>query len=135
MQIPSILALLSADKKVGVLTYDGARLGVLHLEALGIDPRRVCIRGMPDQGHLRQVIQEGARYDELAMEQEMTDQAEDMVKSEKGAIGAIVLECTQMPPYAEHIQERLGLPVYDVYTMGLWLYSGLVRQRPALWEK
>jgi hypothetical protein len=135
VQIPSILALLPADKKVGVLTYDGTRLRALHLELLGVDPRRVCIRGMPDTGHLRQVIQNGARYDGLAMEQEMVDQAEKLVGSAEGDIGAIVLECTQMPPYAEYIQKKVELPVYDVYTMVLWFYSSLARQRPALWEK
>jgi Asp/Glu/hydantoin racemase len=127
--------MLPADKKVGVLTYDGSRLGALHLESLGIDPRRVRIRGMPDDGHLRRVIQDGVKYDEISMEQEMVNEAEALVKSENGAIGALVLECTQMPPYAESIQRKVSVPVYDVYTMVQWFYSGLVRRRPAIWER
>jgi Asp/Glu/hydantoin racemase len=135
VQVPSVLALLPVDKKVGVLTYDGSRLGALHLESLGIDPRRVRIRGMPNDGHLRRVIQDGVKYDEIAMEREMVDEAEALVKSEEGAISAFVLECTQMPPYAEAIQRRVDVPVYDVYTMVQWFYSGLVRRRPAIWER
>jgi Asp/Glu/hydantoin racemase len=135
VQVLSVLALLPVDKKVGVLTYDGLRLGALHLESLGIDPRRVRIRGMPNDGHLRRVIQDGVEYDEIAMEREMVDEAEALVKSEEGAISALVLECTQMPPYAEAIQRRVDVPVYDVYTMVQWFYSGLVRRRPAIWER
>ncbi|KAF1940941.1 hypothetical protein EJ02DRAFT_405570 [Clathrospora elynae] len=134
LQIPSVLALLPADKLVGVLTYDDLRLGALHMESLGIDPQRVRIRGMPSDGHLRRVIQDGTDYDQVTMEHEMVDQAERLVKSEEGRIGAIVLECTQMPPYAECIQKKVVLPVYDVHTLGLWFYSGLVRQRPGLWD-
>lgn len=90
---------------------------------------------MPANGHLRKVIQDGAKYDEIAMEQEMVDEATELVRNEAGRIGAIVLECTQMPPYAEAIQRTVGVPVYDVYTMGLWFYSGLTRRCPMAWGK
>jgi len=48
-------------------------------------------------------------------------------------VGVLVLECTQMPPFAEAIQAAIGIPVYDVYTMAMWFYSGLVRRRPSTW--
>jgi hypothetical protein len=50
-----------------------------------------------------------------------------------GGVGAVVLECTQMPPFAEAIQKVVGLPVYDVYTMGMWFYSGLASRN--LWNR
>lgn len=40
-------------------------------------------------------------------------------------IGAIVLECTNMPPYAFALREALGLPVYDIYSLITWLHAGL----------
>jgi Asp/Glu/hydantoin racemase len=40
-------------------------------------------------------------------------------------IGAIVLECTNMPPYAHAIQAALGIPVYDIYSLITWLHTGL----------
>ncbi|PSN61692.1 hypothetical protein BS50DRAFT_625098 [Corynespora cassiicola Philippines] len=137
VQIPSVRALLPKESVVGVLTYDDERLGVAHLEALGVDPAGVRIRGMPADGHLRKVIQEGLDYDEKLMEQEMVDGATRLVEDvrrEGKEIGALVLECTQMPPYAESIQKQIGKPVYDVYTMGMWFYSGLVRYRPSQWK-
>jgi Asp/Glu/hydantoin racemase len=32
-------------------------------------------------------------------------------------IGAIVLECTNMPPYRADIQTATGLPVFDITTL------------------
>ena len=57
--------------------------------------------------------------------------AQDVVEAGKGLvarhpdIGAIVLECTNMPPYAAALQEAIGLPVYDIYSMITWFHAGL----------
>lgn len=32
-------------------------------------------------------------------------------------IGAILLECTDMPPYAHRLQTELNMPVYDAITL------------------
>jgi Asp/Glu/hydantoin racemase len=40
-------------------------------------------------------------------------------------VGAIVLECTNMPPYAAALQAEVGLPVYDIYSMITWFHAGL----------
>ena len=42
-------------------------------------------------------------------------------------IGAIVLECTNMSPYAYDIQKISNLPVFDIYTLMQWFYSGLIK--------
>jgi Asp/Glu/hydantoin racemase len=134
LQIPSIRTFLTPSQLIGVLTYDGARLGSSHLEQLNIDPKTVHIRGMPADGHLRAVIQDGATYNEVAMEREMVAEARELMRGSPD-IGALVLECTQMPPFAEAIQRAVKVPVYDVYTMGMWFYSGLVRRSPESWTQ
>jgi hypothetical protein len=40
-------------------------------------------------------------------------------------LGAIVLECTNMPPYALALREALGLPVFDIYSLITWFHAGL----------
>ena len=32
-------------------------------------------------------------------------------------IGAVVLECTDLPPYASRLREEFGLPVFDFNSM------------------
>ena len=40
-------------------------------------------------------------------------------------VAAIVLECTNLPPYAAALQAATGLPVYDSYSMIAWFHAGL----------
>ena len=44
-------------------------------------------------------------------------------------VGALVLECANMPPYAAAIARALRIPVYDWYSMVCWFAQGL---RPRL---
>ena len=41
-------------------------------------------------------------------------------------IGALLLECSDMPPYAKQIQDATGLPVWDFVTLIDWIHSGVV---------
>ena len=57
-------------------------------------------------------------------EQDVVDAGRDLVASHPD-VGAIVLECTNMPPYAAALQAAVGLPVYDIYSMITWFHAGL----------
>jgi hypothetical protein len=139
IQIPSILSIPAPTKTVAILTYDAARLGKLHLQQLGINTDttgRFIIRGALQGGHLQSMIAKGAPYIHSDIEAELVQLAIDTIK-ENAHVGAIVLECTQMPPFAKAIQLAVGssVPIFDVYTMGCWFYSGLVRRRPVAWDE
>ena len=49
-------------------------------------------------------------------------------------IGAIVFECTDLPPFSEEVSREFGLPVYDIITLGRWFYSGLIQRLFAIAE-
>ena len=57
-------------------------------------------------------------------ERDVVDAGKDLV-ARHPEIGAIVLECTNMPPYAAALQAEVGLPVYDIYSMINWFHAGL----------
>jgi Asp/Glu/hydantoin racemase len=40
-------------------------------------------------------------------------------------VGAVVLECTNMPPYAHALRAALGVPVFDIYSLITWFHAGL----------
>ena len=44
-------------------------------------------------------------------------------------VGAIVLECTNMAPYAADLRAELGVPVYSIYTLVSWFQGGLLPPR------
>ena len=64
-----------------------------------------------------------------AARQDVLDAGLDLVRRHP-KVGAVVLECTNMPPYAAALQDALGLPVYDIYSMIAWFHAGL---RPRRW--
>jgi hypothetical protein len=41
-------------------------------------------------------------------------------------VGAIVLECTNMVPYAADLREHLGLPIYSIYSLVSWFQASLM---------
>lgn len=43
-------------------------------------------------------------------------------------IGAVLLECSDLPPYAASIHAATGLPVFDFITLINWVYSAVVKQ-------
>jgi len=45
-------------------------------------------------------------------------------------VGAIVLECTNMPPYTADIQRETGRPVFDITTLVRLAHDGLAGGRP-----
>ena len=59
-----------------------------------------------------------------AAEADILDAGRRLVRAHHD-IGAIVLECTNMPPYAAALREALNLPVYDIYSMITWFHAGL----------
>ena len=38
----------------------------------------------------------------------------------------MVLECTNMPPYARALSQSLGLPVFDIHSFVAWFHAGIV---------
>ena len=56
--------------------------------------------------------------------QDILDAGRELVRTNP-EVGAIVLECTNMPPYAHALREVLGLPVYDIYSLITWFHAGL----------
>jgi hypothetical protein len=129
MQVPWVQATLPPGKRVGVVTVSGATLTPAHLEAAGV-PLDTPTVGTESGKEFFRVIIRGEKDDlDVALaEADIIDAGRRMVAGNPD-IGAIVLECTNMPPYAAALREAVGLPVYDIYSMISWFYAGLRPRR------
>ncbi len=72
---------------------------------------------------------ERPNLDVARAEQDILDAGRDLL-ARHADLGAVVLECTNMPPYAAALRAALGLPIYDIYAMISWFHAGL---RPRRW--
>jgi len=66
--------------------------------------------------------------DQDACRRDNLDAASTLIEQHPN-IGAIVLECTNMVPYASDIQKLTGVPVFSIVTLIKWFQSGLISQR------
>ncbi len=125
IQIPWVRATLPPGKRVGVITVSAGSLTPRHLEAAGV-PLDTPIVGTETGREFFRVLIKGEKQDmdvDLAR-QDILDAGQALV-SGHADIGAIVLECTNMPPYAHALREALGLPVFDIYSLITWFHAGL----------
>jgi hypothetical protein len=125
MQIPFIERILPPGKRVGVLTISAANLTDAHLRAAGADPATPVV-GTDDGSEFSQaILGDEERLDVAAAERDILDAGAALVAAHRD-IGAIVLECTNMVPYARSLSARLGLPVFSIYSFVSWFQAGLV---------
>ncbi|MFL5168081.1 MAG: aspartate/glutamate racemase family protein [Microvirga sp.] len=124
MQVPFIQSLLPLGRKVGVLTVSAATLTADHLTAINVDPATPVVGTEGGREFTRVLIGNEPTMDVAAAEQDILD-AGDALVGRHPEIGAVLLECTNMVPYARALRERLRLPVYDIYSFATWFHAGL----------
>jgi len=125
MQVPWVQATLPPGKRVGVITVSRGSLTDAHLDAAGV-PRDVPVVGTEGGREFFRVLIKAEKTDmDVALaEADIVAAGRDLV-ARHPEVGAIVLECTNMPPYAAALREAVGLPVYDIYSMITWFHAGL----------
>ncbi len=129
MQVPWIQAMLPPGRRVGVITVSRASLTRAHLEAAGV-PEDVPLAGTENGREFFRVLikAELPDMDVAAAEQDILDAGRDLL-ARHPEVGAIVLECTNMPPYAAALREALDRPIFDIYSLITWFHAGLRPQR------
>jgi Asp/Glu/hydantoin racemase len=124
MQVPFIQSVLPAGKRVGVITVNASTLTPQHLKAVGVDPGIPLVGTEGGREFTRVLIGNQEVLDVAAAEQDILDAGAALVERHPD-VGAILLECTNMLPYARALNEYLRLPVYDIYSFITWFHAGL----------
>lgn len=135
MLVPLVHRMLPPGRRVGILTVNAASLGPEHLAGAGVDPGvPVAVAGLEGEKEFTRVLLD----DELVLDVDAA-RAEHVrvarrLAAEHPDLGAIVLECTNMPPYAGDIQLETGLPVFDIVSLVTMVHGALaagIGPRPA----
>jgi len=128
MQVPMVNATLGGGKRAGVITVKKESLSEDHLRAVGV-PLDTPIMGTEHgEEFTRAVLGDEERLDVYQSTRDLVDTARTM-KAGHPDVGAIVLECTNMGPYAAAIRQAIGLPVYSIYSFIQWFHAGLLPRK------
>ncbi|MGE5337994.1 MAG: aspartate/glutamate racemase family protein [Gemmatimonadota bacterium] len=126
LQCAWLAPLLPAGRRCGIVTIDAAALTDAHLAAVGA-AADTPIEGVDRDGEFAtRLLNDEPTLDTTRAEAEVVEAARRLVRR-RADVGAIVLECTNMPPYAAAVARATGRPVFDVVTLLNWLWSGVAR--------
>lgn len=127
MQIPMVYRMLRRDQKVGVLTVNSISLTPDLFKKVGVEGIPLVVKGLENEKEFTHVMLDNIiEMDVDKARDENVKVAKEIIK-ENPDIGAIVLECTNMPPYGKAIQEAIQLPVFDIFTLTDMIYNSLVK--------
>jgi hypothetical protein len=116
--VPLVHRMLPAGRRVGIMTVNAGSLGPEHLAGAGIAPDTpLAIAGLEGEKEFTRVL----LGDELDLDVDVARQEHVRVArrlvSDHPDVGAIVLECTNMPPYRADVQRETGRPVFDITSL------------------
>ena len=126
-QIPVIKLGLKPEQKILVLCASGESVSREFFAKVGADLDDCVIL---DIGSLESFAP--IRWGKTALDNRRL--AEDLAAATQKAaaeqeVGAILLECSDLPPYACDIQQAAGLPVFDFISLINWVQHGVAQKR------
>jgi hypothetical protein len=128
LQVPMVAQTLPPDRKVGILTISAETLTPDHLADAGISPDVPVFGTGAGSEFTEKVLGDCDRIDFAQARADNLAAARRLVEAHPD-IGAIVLECTNMVPYAADIRLATGRPVYSIYSYLLWFQAALQPRR------
>jgi Asp/Glu/hydantoin racemase len=130
MQVPWVARALPPGRRVGIITADSRALTEAYFEPLGWSSSdvAVAIQGIEGEGEfLRLLRADRLEEDDVRTMHRAMALVARQLRDAHPDVGAIVLECTNLPPFAATIQREAGVPVFDVTTLIVWAQAAAVR--------
>jgi hypothetical protein len=138
LQVPFVSKIIGKRKRVGILTHSAARLtskDSITLRKCGIDESiPISIKGMYESSYADiwksqfslnpSEKYNPSKFDRSMVEGALVKAAQELI-TENPDIGAIVLECTEMPLYSSALRRATGLLVFDSAALVRYIYSAI----------
>ncbi len=127
LQIPFMH--LITGKRIGIIAADSSCLTPAHFAGTNVsEDIPVAIGGLENKEvFARDMLGNKNEFDDDAICREVVEVAQAL-QAENDDLGAILLECSDIPPYAHAIQAATGLPVFDFITMINYVHETLARK-------
>jgi len=115
----SLLALPALERhyrRVGVITIHAGKLTPEYIATAGGAPDTPIEGTEAGRELTRKLLGDAPDLDLAAAERDVVE-AGARLKARVPDLGAVLLECTNMPPYRQALSTKLGLPVHDILTV------------------
>lgn len=103
-------------RRCGVITIEAASLTAAHFEAVGADAHTPVEGIEPGSPLHRTLLEDRAELDPDDAREQVLAAGRRLLRRHP-ELDTIVLECTNLPPYAPALRAETGRPVLDVLTM------------------
>jgi Asp/Glu/hydantoin racemase len=120
LQVPLAAQAIGRSRRVGIMTAR-AVLTERHFSGVGFssDDIPVVQVAPADDSHFNATfVGDAPEADPEVLDAEIGELAKRLV-AEHADVGAIVLECANLAPFAPTVRRVTGLPVFDLYTLGM----------------
>ena len=128
--VPLVHRLLPAGRRVGIMTVSSAGLTPEHFAGAGIGDIPVAVAGMENEKEFTRVMLGNEMVLDVDVAREEHVRVARRLVEEHPDVGAIVLECTNMPPYTADIQRATGLAVFDIVSLVTMVHAALAAGLP-----
>jgi len=128
IQVPMVYYSLKKGKKVGIITANSQCLSEEYFTAVGWSSKSISVKiaGLETlKPCFSSIVGNSEALIKKERESAIVNLSIDFIHKNPD-IGAIVLECTNLPSYSYAIQRAVKLPVFDVATLVNWVYSSVV---------
>lgn len=128
LQIPIIRAIYGENARVLVITASGVSLTAKHFEGAGIlDLKGIRIVGLEENREWRKIFESpDSEIDVEIFRNDLAQLAKEHATLHQA--DAVLLECTDLPPFAEEIRQATGLPVFDYVTLLNYIQHAAIGQ-------
>lgn len=125
--LPLIYEMLGRGRAIGVITADAAALGKQHFEAVGAAHVPVAIEGLERYGEIRAILEDEPVLDPERLGEQVVASLRRLTAREAD-LGAILLECHNLPPYGPALRGETDLPIFDIYSLVALIQQSLVKK-------
>lgn len=123
----SALLALPALPRPGVITIEAASLTPAHFEGVGADPATPVEGITPGSPLHRTLLEDRAELDVQDAERQVLAAGARLL-ARHPELQSLVLECTNLPPYAAALQAATGRPVHHIVSL---LHERMAALQPA----
>jgi len=128
IQLNFIKEIIPKGTEIAIITANSSSLTDDIFYAVGINSTNdLIIKGLENKKHFKEaVFDEVGLLDTDKLEQEVVEAVNEL-KKKTSNIGAILLECSLLPPYGKAVSEIINVPVFDYITMINYVYSAVIK--------